>query len=98
MPDGRRPDFTASRHLAQQEARADSARRQYGSADGAQVDDRLADDTGAWEVVGRPHTTAVGKNAHVRVRRVVSDVTMIRTYGAHERISVKRASAEEGKR
>jgi hypothetical protein len=42
-------------------------------------------------VIGRPYTTAVGKNAHVRVKRVDSDVTMIRTSGAHERVSVKRA-------
>ena len=38
---------------------------------------------------------AAGKNAHVRVRRVDNtEVTMIRTYGAHERINVRRA--EEG--
>jgi hypothetical protein len=36
--------------------------------------------------------------AHVRVRRVdQSDITEIRTWGAHERINVKRASAGEGK-
>jgi hypothetical protein len=34
----------------------------------------------------------------VRVRRVDdTEVTMIRTYGAHERVSVKRATAAEGK-
>jgi hypothetical protein len=50
-------------------------------------------------VIGRPYTTAAGKNAHVRVKRVDSDVTMVRTYGAHERVSVRRAaSTEEGKR
>jgi hypothetical protein len=43
-------------------------------------------------VIGRPYTTAAGKNARVRVKRVDSDVTMIRTYGAHERVSVKRTS------
>jgi hypothetical protein len=31
------------------------------------VGDRLADETGEWEVIGRPYTTAAGKNAHVRV-------------------------------
>jgi len=56
-----------------------------------QVGDRLTDETGEYEVIGRPYTTAAGKNAHVRVKRVDSDVTMIRTYGAHERVSVKRA-------
>jgi hypothetical protein len=34
-----------------------------------QVDDRLADESGAWEVVSRPYTTAGGKTAHVRVKR-----------------------------
>jgi len=37
------------------------------------------------------------KNAHVRIQKVGQpDVTEIRTWGAH--ISVRRASAEEGKR
>jgi hypothetical protein len=63
-----------------------------------QIGDRLVDETGEYEVISRPYTTAAGKNAHVRVKRVDSDVTMIRTYGAHERVKVKRATAEEGKR
>jgi hypothetical protein len=63
-----------------------------------QIGDRLVDETGEYEVIGRPYTTAAGKNAHVRVRRVDdTEVTMIRTYGAHERVSVKRATAAEGK-
>ena len=62
--------------------------------------DRLTDETGEYEVIGRPYTTQMGKNVHVRVKRVENaEVTMIRTYAAHERISVKRAGrAEEGKR
>ncbi len=32
--------------------------------------DRFSDETGEWEVVGRPQTSAAGKNAHVRVRLV----------------------------
>jgi hypothetical protein len=60
------------------------------------VSDRLVDETGEYEVIARPYTTAAGKNAHVRVKRVDSDVAMVRTYGAHERVSVKRSSAEEG--
>jgi hypothetical protein len=64
-----------------------------------QVGDRLVDETGEWEVVGRPYTTNAGKDVHVRVKRVDNaEATMIRTWGAHERISVKRASAEENKR
>ena len=35
-----------------------------------QIGDRLADETGECEVVGRPYTTAGGKTAHVRVQRV----------------------------
>jgi hypothetical protein len=63
------------------------------------VGDRLKDETGEWEVAGRPFTTAGGKNAHVRLQRVnQSGVTDIRTWGAHEKVSVKRATAQEGKR
>jgi hypothetical protein len=56
-----------------------------------QAADRLTDETGEYEVIGRPYTTNAGKNAHVRVRRVDNaEVTTIRTYAAHERIAVKR--------
>ncbi len=62
-----------------------------------QIGDRLVDETGEWEVIGRPYTTAGGKTAHVRVQRVGQpDVTDLRTWGAHERIAVRRATAEEG--
>ena len=47
-----------------------------------QVDDRLTDETGEYEVIGRPFTTAAGKTANVRVKRIDSDVQMIRVYGA----------------
>jgi hypothetical protein len=54
--------------------------------------DRLSDETGEWEVVGQPYTTAGGKNARVRVQRVGEPaVTDLRTWGAHEKVSVKRA-------
>jgi hypothetical protein len=50
------------------------------------VGDRLTDETGEDEVIGRPYTTNIGKSAHVRVKRVDNaEVTMIRTYAAHER-------------
>ena len=53
-----------------------------------QIGDRLADETGEWEVIGRPYTTAGGKNAHVRTQRIGQpDVTELRTWGAHERIT-----------
>ena len=64
-----------------------------------QIGDRLADETGEWEVIGRPYTTAGGKNAHVRIQRIGQpDVTELRTWGAHERINAKRATAKEGNR
>jgi hypothetical protein len=63
------------------------------------VGDRLVDETGEWEVIGRPYTSNAGKDARVRVRRVGHlDVTQIRVWRAHERISVKRANAEGDKR
>jgi hypothetical protein len=64
-----------------------------------QLGDRLTDETGEWEIVGRPYTSNAGKNASVRVQRVGDPTaTELRTWGAHERISVKRAAAEGGKR
>ena len=63
------------------------------------VGDRLADETGGSEVIGRPYTTNAGKDARVRVRRIGQpDVTEIRIWRAHERVSVKRTTTEEGKR
>jgi hypothetical protein len=57
-----------------------------------QFGDRLADATGEWEVIGRPYTTACGRMAHVRVLRAGQPaVTVIRSWGARERVSVKRA-------
>jgi hypothetical protein len=64
-----------------------------------QVGDRLADETGEWQIIARPYTTAGGKNARVRVQRVGDPAaTELRTWGAHERINVKRETAEEGTR
>jgi hypothetical protein len=63
------------------------------------VGDRLTEESGEWEVIGRPYTTAGGKDARVRVQRVGKPgSTEIRIWRAHERISVKRASEEEGTR
>jgi hypothetical protein len=64
-----------------------------------QIGDRIADEAREWEVTGRAFTTVGGKNANVRVRLIKQPtVTEIRVWGAQERISVKRARAEEGKR
>jgi hypothetical protein len=63
-----------------------------------QVGDRFVDETGEWEVTGRPFTTAAGKNAHARVRKVSQpELTDLRSWGAHERISANRAP-EQGTR
>jgi hypothetical protein len=44
-------------------------------------------------------TTNGGKDVHARVQKVGQpDATEIRTWGAHERISVKRMTTEEGQR
>jgi len=55
-----------------------------------QVGDRFLDETGEWEVVGRPFTTAGGKNAHTRVRKVSQPgLTDLPTWGAHKKITVR---------
>jgi hypothetical protein len=60
------------------------------------IGDRIADETGEWEVVGHPFTTAGGKNAQVRLQRVDKPgVTEIRTWGAYEKVNVKRMSADD---
>jgi len=60
---------------------------------------RLTDATGEWEVVGRPYTSAGSKMVHARVQYIGQPATaVVWVWGAHERVSVKRASAEEGKR
>ena len=65
-----------------------------------QVGDRFSDESGQWEVIGRPYTTLGGKNSHVRVQRVDKPgVTETRLWGSYEKITViRRASAGEGKR
>jgi hypothetical protein len=61
------------------------------------IGDRITDETGEWEVIGRPYTTAGGKSACVRVQRVGRPaVTELRTCGAHERIGVKRSASPPG--
>ena len=54
------------------------------------VGDQLTDETGTYQVIERPFMTAGGKTANVRVKRVESDAQMIRVYGAHERVTVRR--------
>ena len=59
-----------------------------------QLGDRMADETGEWEVIGRPFTTAAGKTVHARVRDVSDPpMTDLRTWEANERVSVTRAAS-----
>ena len=61
-----------------------------------QLGDRFSDESGEWEVIGRPYTTAGGKNSHVRVQRVDKpSVTETRLWGSYERVSVKRATERD---
>jgi hypothetical protein len=57
----------------------------------------MTDATGEWEVVGRPYTTADGKNGRTPTSGPAggkAGVTEVRMWGAYEEISVQRA---EGK-
>jgi len=57
-----------------------------------QVADRFADETGEWEVVGRPYSTAGGKIVHARVQRIDQPASAeVRSWDAFTRISVRRA-------
>jgi hypothetical protein len=49
------------------------------------IGDRLTDETGEYEIIGRPYTTAGGKDARVRVQKVGKPGgTEIRVWRAHE--------------
>jgi hypothetical protein len=51
------------------------------------IGDRFADETGEWEVIGRPYTMVGGKTVHVRIQRVGEPTaTELRTWGARDRI------------
>ena len=62
--------------------------------------DKFSEESGEWEVIGRPYATVGGKSTHVRVQRVDKPgVTEARTWSSYEKVTViRRASAEEGKR
>jgi hypothetical protein len=63
------------------------------------VGDRLINETGEWEVIRQPYTTAGGRTVHARVQRINEpDSWEIRNWDASRRISVRRATAEEGNR
>jgi hypothetical protein len=56
-----------------------------------QVGTKFSDESGEWEVIGRPYTTAGGKNTHARVQRVNQPgVTEVKLWGSYEKVSVLR--------
>ena len=56
-----------------------------------QLGDRLGNERAEWQVIGRPYASAGGKFAHVRVESLRQPgVTEIRSWGAHERVAVRR--------
>ena len=58
--------------------------------------DRLADETGEYEVLGRPYSAGGGKIVHVRVQRVGGSGTqMVWPWGAQEKVNVRRAGRIE---
>ena len=60
-----------------------------------QVGDKLSDETGQWEVVGRPHTTGGGKKTEARVQRADKPgLTETRTWGSYEKVMVLRQAAQ----
>jgi hypothetical protein len=64
-----------------------------------QVGDRLANETGEWEVIAPPYSTTGGRMVHARVQKIDQPASWeIRSWDDVKRISVKRATAEEYKR
>ena len=64
-----------------------------------QVGDRLVDETSDWEVIALPYSTMGGRMVHARVQRIDEPASwQIRSWDASKRVSVKRTTAEEGKR
>ncbi len=64
-----------------------------------QIGDRMTDSTGEWKGWGDRTPTNGGKNAHVRVQRARQPgVTETKMWGAYEKVSVRRTTAEERKR
>jgi len=64
-----------------------------------QVSDQITDESGTWQVIARPYSSAGGKNTQVRVQRVDQPGVMeTRTWGSYEKVTVMRATAEKGMR
>jgi hypothetical protein len=60
-----------------------------------QVGDQITDESGTWQVIARPYSSAGGKNTQVRVQRVDQPgMTETRLWGSYEKVSVRRATAK----
>jgi hypothetical protein len=58
-----------------------------------QIGDRLSDETGEWEVIAPPYSTAGGRVVHARVQKIDQPASWeIRNWDAFRRISVTRAA------
>jgi len=54
--------------------------------------DRITDETGEWEIVSRPYVSAGGKLLSAQVRKIDHpEATALRTWAAHERVSVRQS-------
>ena len=65
-----------------------------------QIGDQLTDESGTWQVISQPYSSAGGKNTQVRVQRVdTPGATETRLWGSYEKVTViRRATTGEGKR
>ena len=60
---------------------------------------RITDETREWEVIAPPYGTAEGRIVHARVQKLNEPASWeIRNWDAFKRISVGRATTEEGTR
>jgi len=54
--------------------------------------DRIADETGEWEIISRPYVSAGGELVSAQVRKIDRPgATALRTWGAHEQVSVRQS-------
>jgi hypothetical protein len=58
------------------------------------IGDQITDESGTWQVIARPYSSAGGKNTQVRVQRVdIPGTTDTRLWGSYEKVTVIRQSS-----
>jgi len=64
------------------------------------IGDLISDESGTWQVIARPYSSAGGKHTQVRVQRVDQPgATETRLWGSYEKVTViRRATTGKGKR